>query len=179
MVLKSFSVSVSLSLPVYVCLSLSVCLPLSLSVNVALSPCLPLSLSLSLCLSVCLSVSVSVSISVHLRLSPSVSLLPRRVSVCLCPSLLICSLRSDCCRTLWIWRVDTPFEAHSVRKETVSEATVRTLGPPNSSTSGCLLLFPLIDTPSHTRAQQTPRYLKPHNAWDSCCFSRTQRNTGS
>ena len=76
---KAWSLSLSLSIPLFLCLRLSACLCLPLSV------CLPL--SLSVCLSACLCLSVSVCLSVRLSVRPTV-----RPSVCvsLSVSLSVC-----------------------------------------------------------------------------------------
>ena len=80
-----FSVSLSLSLSVFLCLSDSVsmslchcfCLTFSVSVSLCLCDCLCLCVTVSLCLFVCLclylSVSVSVCLSVCLSVSPSLN----------------------------------------------------------------------------------------------------------
>uniref|UniRef100_A0A4W5NWT4 DH domain-containing protein n=1 Tax=Hucho hucho TaxID=62062 RepID=A0A4W5NWT4_9TELE len=82
-IIKTQSISVSLCLSLFLCLSLSssVCLSLPLSVSLFLclslssSVCLslPLSVSLSLCLSLSLPLSVSLRLSLSLSLSPSLS----------------------------------------------------------------------------------------------------------
>ena len=85
--LESFSLSLTVSLSLFVCFSVSVCLSLSLSVLVSLS--LSHFLCFSVSLSVCLSLSLSLSVCLFLTLI---------LSLCLCLSLpLSLSVFLLCC----------------------------------------------------------------------------------